>query len=213
MSESTPIVTDFDTEFEAWLEGADLPQRSVVIYSKPQLFSTIQDLRRRRENLEKAIGKDASQGDTELDELAADEESVYAEWMASKSTWFVHALSDDQKTLVREGIPTFKRLPEDAPDADKAKLARQIEAAQVEANLRTVAVATIKIELHDKTLELPKIENVKDLERVANKLRAMVKKIGDESVLKLIIAIGEAAENSEEIAVPKSRKQSESDQD
>jgi hypothetical protein len=213
MTESTPIVADFDTEFDAWLDGADLPQRSVVIYSKPHLFAEVQDVLRRQENLEKAIGKDASQGDNELEELAAEHQRLYDEVMASKSTWYVHALSDDQKTLVREGIPTFERLPEDAPDADKAKQLRQIEAAQVEANLRTVAVATIKIELHDKTLELPKIENAKDLERVANKLRGMVKKIGEDAVLKLMLAISEAAQNAEELDVPKSRKRSESARD
>jgi len=213
MTESTPIDNDFDDAFDAWLEGADLPQRSVVIYSKPHLFAEVQDVLRRQENLEKAIGKDASQGDNELEQLAAEHQRLYDEVMASKSTWFVHALSDEDKTLVRAGIPTFKKLPDDAPDADKAKLMRQIEAAQVEANLRTVAVGTVKIELHDRTLELPKIEDAKDLERVANKLRAMVKKIGADAVLKLIIAIGEAAENAEELDVPKSRKRSETAQD
>lgn len=222
---STPIDVDFDDAFDAWIEGGAVAQRSVVIYGKPQLYAQFQDLERQMTNLTAAIGKDGTQGDSAMAELEGQYQALYDEWMAAKSTWYVHALSDDDKTLVRNGIPDFDRLPADATDADKAKRSREIEAAQVEANLRTVAVGTLRIDLAGTTLQLPPITKVidgddaskkqamKDVDRIVHKLRAMVRKIGDEGVLKLLTAIAEAAETQVDLPAPKSRKRSESAQD
>lgn len=220
---SEALDVDFDDAFDAWLEGGHVARRSVVIYSKPHLYAEFQDLERRMRGLVAALGKDVSQSDPEMEALEADYERVYEQWMASKSTWYVHQLSPEDTKLVTASIPVLEALPKDASDAAKATRARKVEAEQNELNLRTVAVATLQLKIGDKVIDLPPISKVdeddpatmkkalKDVERIVSKLRGMVRTIGDDGVLKIIEAIALAGRD-DEIPAPKSRKPSESDQ-
>lgn len=223
---SEPVDVDLEDAFDAWLDGSSIPQRSVVIYAKPQLYARFQELERRADDLAKALGKDAAQSDPEVEALEAEQQQLYTEFRESKSTWFVHGLSDDDRTIIRHGLPEFEPLDEKATDAAKAKRQRELEAAQTEANLRTIAVATLRIEFHDRTLTMPPINRLdedaseaslkqaaKDRDRIVSKLRGMLRTLGDQPALKLMVAIAEASSSESVITAPKSRKPSDAAQD
>ena len=124
--ESDSVPADFEDEFDAWIGGATISKRSVAIYAKPGLFAEYQELAREREVLEEAEQGEGSLGDDRLSVIDARMSDLYDEWLASKSTWIVRALLDEDYKAVKEGLvePTPLVAPvEPEPLAEKHSLA------------------------------------------------------------------------------------------
>lgn len=111
-SEAVPV--DFD--LEAWLDGGTVTQRSVAIYARPDLMAEYEDWERRykvaKARDEQAPDDGALGEKSELAVLTAEGERIYEEWMASKATWYVRALSPEEIDEINERAPKFDDLPE-----------------------------------------------------------------------------------------------------
>lgn len=138
-SDAVPVEFDLD----AWLDGAQLAQRSVVVYGRPDLIGRMDDVARRLEAAERAAEDDeGSLGESsEVAHLREQAETLVAELEASKSVWYVQGLAPEVgERLVREHpIPDAAAKP--TPEQVAAR-----EAAIVKHNLHWIATAVVKIE-------------------------------------------------------------------
>lgn len=111
-SEAVPV----DFNLDDWIDGGTVTQRSVDIYARPDLMAEYEDWERRYKPAEaraKQVGDEAGLDDgDELATLLAEGERIYSEWMASKTTWYVRALSDEEINEINERTPKFDALPE-----------------------------------------------------------------------------------------------------
>lgn len=205
--EPGPVEVDFDDAFGDWLKGAGVAQQSVAIHSKPHLMGQFQELERRAKLEQGIAAQDASQAD-EADmspALKAEYEALYAEWMASKSTWYVRALSDKDRALINAPTPHFDPLPDDATDDDKKARRAAVEKAQTDLNLRTIAVATVRIVFGDeRVVHMPPVESLEGLLAAAEKLRPMITQVGERAGLDLMEAVATATQGEADIPAPKS---------
>lgn len=111
--EAVPV--DFD--LDAWLDGGSVSQRSVPIYSRPDLIADFEEWERRyalAEERAKGQSEETSLGDTdELDALKGEGEEIHAKWLASKAEWRVRALDDEDEIRPITGRkPIYDDLPE-----------------------------------------------------------------------------------------------------
>lgn len=202
-----PVEVDFDDAFGDWLKGAGVAQHSIAIHSKPHLLAQFQELERRAKLEQGIAAQDASQAD-EADmspALKAEYEALYEEWMASKATWYVRALSDKDRALINATTPFFESLPDDASDEDRKARRAAVEEAQTDLNLRTIAMATVRIVFgDDRVVHMPPIESVDALAAAAEKLRPMVVQVGERAGLDLMEAVAQATAGEADIPAPKS---------
>src|SRR5690606_20446363 len=109
----------------AWIDGISPTQRSVPIYARPDIMGRYEAIQREISVLEAAQrGGDTSiteQG--ELAALYAERETLYEQWAASKTTWYVQALDDAviQEIGRANPIPALPTVPpQPAANAPKA---------------------------------------------------------------------------------------------
>lgn len=110
----TPAADDFN--LDDWINGGSVAHRSVDVYARPDLYADYEDWERRLENAkQRAHVDEASLADSEDDEIVAlreEGERIYAQWVASKSTWRIRALDPETEiTPLRDAIPQFDDLP------------------------------------------------------------------------------------------------------
>lgn len=122
---TTPTLTsddatvEFDANFfDEWIDGASPARRSVTIYGKPGLYAEATQLRKDIE-VARAVAKDGEMAGSGLAALQAREEEIYAEWMASKTTWVVERLDEDGADRIRASLeadgfvdPSEPEIPE-----------------------------------------------------------------------------------------------------
>ncbi|WP_102508092.1 hypothetical protein [Sanguibacter massiliensis] len=94
---------------EAWLGGATVAEAAVEVYQRPDLLARIEEWQRRYERAEQSdVGERSAGEEDPLAALEAEGEALVAELEASKSVWFLRALSSDDERAVNEAHP----LPE-----------------------------------------------------------------------------------------------------
>lgn len=204
---SEPVEVDFDAGFGDWLSGAGVAQVSVAVHAKPYLLAQFQDLERRAKLEQGIAAQEPSQADeAEMSpELKAEYEALYAEWMASKSTWYLRALADKDRALINALTPHFDSLPDDATDEQLKARREAVEVAQTDLNLRTIAIATVRVVFGDnKVVNMPPITTVDELKAAAEKLRPMIVKVGEKAGLDLMQGVAEANSGEADIPAPKS---------
>jgi len=219
MTESTPVPADFDgSALDDWIAGGSVAKRSVVVYGRPDLFAEYEQIERDLE----LLGDDDELGGGERARLIKRRSDLYDEWIASKSTWIIAALTPDQidacKTrepaLVEPAEPVAPELAKNATDAQKrshtvktqeydAALAAY-EKARTEFNreldLRCLAAAVERIDFADG--------------RVAgavtvDQLKAMRERMGDLQLTRLVMTATMATMEEPLIPAPFSHSNSE----
>lgn len=111
-------MTMFD--FDSWLAGAGLPQSSVEILQRPELLARLADMERRARRLS------ADRGIAD-DDVVGDVAALLAEVEASRTVWFVRALtSEDVDAILAahpiDPTPRFTgRLPAVVPNPTEAQ--------------------------------------------------------------------------------------------
>jgi len=109
--QTTPAEFDLD----AWINGGSVSQRSVPIYSRPDLYAQYEEWKRRYDAAEaraKRLGDEAGVGEgSELADLEVEGERIYADWMESKATWFVRALDAAEIDEINAAIPKADPSP------------------------------------------------------------------------------------------------------
>ncbi len=143
MSEHAPEPVDFDSEIDSWIAGGTVTKRSVEIYLDKAVHAEIDALLREHDLLERElsqVGGDESLSDPRLADLNARLEKLRDRREASKTTWIVRALTEDDFSEVRGQLPDAPEfpdapevpaaLPEDATDADRAEHERAMAAVR-----------------------------------------------------------------------------------
>ena len=205
---------DFSDAFDDWIGGASISKRSLVIFGKPGLYARMQELEREYARAVDHHGGEAALGESDVPRIEAEMEEIVAEWQASKSTWTVRPLSDEQTKAIKAevGIEPRRpaRPPENAPAGDHATYARKFktfddaEGEYADAvNLRVIVAAVESIKFADgRTTAGVTLEQ----------LQAMRSALGDVQLQKLINETTLATAEEPVIEAPKSRKSSQADQ-
>lgn len=200
VGESVPVGDDF---LDRWLETGTVAQRSVVVYGRPDLFAEYEDLERQLRVAEQAAKGDQSLGETGVDTIIEEMERVYGEWMESKTTWFIRALTEDEQAEARKAGKFPKDLPDDATEAQKAKHEKQTAEAASRVNCAAISKALVKIENHKGEVVATSI-TPEQVDRFRQRL-------GERQMVNLIAASMVASSEDAEIPVPFSRRSSETD--
>jgi len=210
----TTVPVDFANAFDDWIGGAAIAMRSVEIYGKPGLFAEWEHLARLVDRAERLAEADESLAETgELADLRERQQALYDEWMASKSTWYVRALTQEQAKAVDDQIASYDDPKEPADNADEATreayeaAVKEVEAKRDEANderaLRMIVAALDHVEFaNGSRLDAITIEQ----------LRVMRGKLGERQILTLMSAATAASYQEPEIPAPFSRRTSQTDQ-
>lgn len=199
-----PVDVDENSWFDSWLETGTVAQRSVEIYGRPDLFAQFEDLERKlaiAKEVEKAGEKTV--GDTGVDTIIEQLESLYAKWQASKTTWFIRALTSAEIEEIREDCHFPEEPDKDATEDQVNAYRKANNKADTDANQRMVSRALVKVENPDGKV-------VKEAISPAE-VAAMRSKLGDNQVLRLVAAAMVAMTQEVSIPVPLSRKNSKSD--
>lgn len=154
-------------DLDAWIDGISPTQRSVTIYARPDLYGRYEEIQRQIKALESVAhgeGSVAEQG--ELGALYAEREALYAQQLASKTTWYLQAL--DGNTMAELGkahpvpdLPTVPPRPtdsapksvHDAYDAavkkrDRRRASKAYTDAVDAQNIAYIRASLVKIEDH-----------------------------------------------------------------
>lgn len=206
-SEAVPVGEDW---FDQWLETGTVAQRSVPIYGRPDLFAKYEDLARRRAVEAEIEDEEKSLGDSTLADLDEEIASLYHQWQASKTVWYIRALQPDEIEEIREEV-NFPEEPKPGKDENEVapevrrEYEREAEAANTRANQIFVSRALVKVENNAGDVVQTKISP----ERVG----VMRKKLGDQQILRLQAAAMVAATQEASIPVPFSQNSSKSGRD
>lgn len=214
MDNSEPVPVDFANAFDDWIGGASVSSRSVAIYGKPGLYAEYQKLERELAIAESTAKGEASIGDGAVDDVLGRMEALYEEWMASKSTWIVQAISEDKIGEIRDTVPFPDEPPAVADDADdavvkaehakaRAVFEKQFAKAQSESNMLILAAAVTRIEFAGGAVA----DGV-----TVDQLQSMKKALGSRQMLTLIQTATLASIEEPEIPSPFSRRSSKIDQ-
>lgn len=185
-SEPVPVEWDFD----AWIDGAALAQRSVTVYGRPDLIALMEDADRRRTILAKAADDPevtlAEQGD--LEAVNAELARLLQEYEASKSTWYVQALTADALRTLDDTCP----VP-DLPAKPTPEQTRAFTDAMDERGLHLLAAAVVKVVSPNSGVT----EGV-----TVEQLRRLRGRIGNPQIAKLVQASTRATRDEPEVPVP-----------
>jgi len=207
------VPVDFADVMDDWLNGASISQVSVPIYGKQHLVGRYQALIRERELVAETLKIDGALGSPELDKIDDEIEVLYAEWTASKSTWYLRGLGDEERNALQAEtppIPDPEPLPKGANpgqvewhESVVADVAKQREAAREDENLRMIAKALVKIEFADGRI----VESV-----TVDHLRRLHKQLGDVQLSKLAQGVAAATTGDPELPAPFLLRTSQTDQ-
>ena len=125
------------------------------IYSRPDLAAVLEDWERRRKHAKIVAGDDEALGGESIEDLEAEGRTIYKQWIESKATWYVRALTPERLDELRAAANIPSPIP-DLKSGDEAakskhakrqeKRAKEIEAAAGELQLTTIAEAVNRIE-------------------------------------------------------------------
>ncbi|HYP72810.1 MAG TPA: hypothetical protein VEP72_01880 [Microbacterium sp.] len=111
----TPVTenqTPETLDLTAWLSGATVAEASVDIYQRPDLLGRIEEWQRRYERAINEPATERSAGERDpIKALEAEGEKLLDELEASKSVWYLRALSSEDEKAINEAHP----LPESPP--------------------------------------------------------------------------------------------------
>lgn len=151
LNEPTPVAFDLDD----WIDGGAVTEHSVPIYSRPDLAAVLEDWERRRKHAKIVAGDDEALGGESIEDLEAEGRAIYKQWIESKATWYVRALTPERLDELRAAANIPSPIPDlkSGNEAAKAKhakrqekRAKEIEAAAGELQLTTIAEAVNRIE-------------------------------------------------------------------
>lgn len=239
LTESDPVPADFEGDaFDEWIGGATVSKRSVPIYGKPGLFAEYEDLERQREKAvdeQKGGAELGGSGIVAIDERLAE---IYEEWMASKSTWTVRALDEDEikavGATVDEAIgeepvepkpehPKPADLPKNHSDqqakshtikmqAYEAAKPAHDAALKVYAEAHKAYIDELNFHLIAAAVERIEFANGRvQSEITVEQLRALKKRLGERQLMSLLNAAQLAIYVEPEIPAPFSNRDSEDD--
>lgn len=191
--------------FTQWLNTGTVSQRSIDIYSRPDLFAQYERLER-----ELAVAREVEKsGDRALGHTgsAAIEERIealYNEWQASKMVWFIRALSGEELDRISDESDLPKALGEDATDEEKEAHRRKSREANTRSNIKSIVAAVVKIEDAE--------GNVVRESVTEDEMWAMRDQFGEQQVLKLVTAALVASTSEVAMPVPTSSSSSKENQ-
>lgn len=187
--------------FDQWLNTGTVAQRSVEIYGRPDYFAEFEALEREL-SVAKEIAESGEKmlGDTGVDTIEAKIEDLYAKWQASKTTWFIRALTAVEIEQIKDDCGFPDDLPDDADKAAEREHEKANEKANTKANHEMVARALVKV-------QNPSGETVKESITPAE-VEQLHARLGDTQILRLVAAAMVAMTQEVSIPVPLSRKNS-----
>lgn len=198
MSE-TPIPDDADV-LEAWIDGATLSRRSVTVFGRPDLVAEAQKVDEALEALDRESDGEESAGDPRRAELHDRAAKIHDQWLASKSTWVVRAIGDDDPDEVARQVGDAPKAKN--PKAPTDEELKAIEAHADETNLRLLSRAVVEIEFADGR----KVESIS-----YEQLVTLMARIGKPQMLRLIAEVNQATYAEPVVHAPKSRRSSATD--
>lgn len=170
-----------DLNLTDWLSGATVAEMSVDVYQRPDLLGKINEWERRLERATAAGDAERSAGEPDpIAALEAEGEALLAELEASKSVWYMRALSSDDEDAINEAHP----LPEPpARFAEKPPVltARPTE-VQSQAFLKAHEAYEQRKTLHDE-------ERRPDAEKYVKQLTVTLKARGVEKIVRSLARI------------------------
>lgn len=199
----SPVSPDNRDWFASWLDSGTVAQRSVEIYGRPDLFAQFEALERRL-SVAKEVEEsgDKMLGDTGVDTIEAELEELYKQYQASKTTWYMRALSSTEFDKIKDDCGFPDDLDDEASDKAKRAHAKATEKANTKANREVVSRSLVKV-------ENPKGDTVKDTITPAE-VEHLQAQLGDSQILRLVAAAMVAMTQEVSIPVPLSRKNSKS---
>lgn len=165
----------------AWIQSGTVATRQVTIYNNPALAAEYETLEAEMVAAEKTV-EDAA-GDAPMsahdprEDIRARMEDLYARWEASKSTWTVRALSDDDIEATYDaqlgGVPSPKQPVPPLPQAGKkaledhgekvTKWAKAVHEADRERTLHLIAKAVTSVETARGSVDGVSVDEVRSL--------------------------------------------------
>ena len=162
-TDDTAGVTEDTFDLMDWIESGTVARRQVVIHNNPALadeFTALEDQLAEAEKTTKDASGDAPMSqDDPRDAIRAQMEALWERWEASKATWTVRALSQDDVEATYEpetGIPAPKAPiapPEKAGDRARERFMEQVKAftiaktdADRDRRLYLIAAAVVSVE-------------------------------------------------------------------
>lgn len=186
--------------FSQWLESGTVAQRSVEIYGRPDLFARFESLDRKLAVEREVADSEESMSSSTVDDIEEEMRKLYEQWQASKTTWYIRALSEDEIESTKDECGFPDDLPDDASDEAKKAHEKATEEAQDQANYKLIAKALVKVEGPD--------GDVVKTEITADQVKVMKDKFGTVQILRLAAAAMAATTQEVSIPVPLSRKNS-----
>ena len=187
--------------FTQWLNTGTVSQRSIDIYSRPDLFAQYERLERElavAREVEKA--GDRALGHTGSAAIEERIEALYNEWQASKMVWFIRALSGEELDRISDESDFPKALGENATDEEKDAHHRKGREANTRSNIKSIVAAVVKIEDAE--------GNVVRESVTEDEMWAMRDQFGEQQVLKLVTAALVASTSEVAMPVPTSSSNS-----
>ena len=125
LNEPTPVEFDLDD----WIDGGAVTEHSVPIYSRPDLAAVLEDWERRRKHATIVAGDDEALGGESIEDLEAEGRTIYKQWIESKATWYVRALTPERLDELRAAANIPSPIPDlkSGDDAAKSKHAKRQE--------------------------------------------------------------------------------------
>lgn len=189
---------------DQWIETGTTANEQVVIYANRALAGEYTALERRLAALEDA-GDESIENGAEQAALLRKMEDLYERWQASKATWTVRALSDEEVRAVYDKHPTPKAPQKPADDAPaEVKQAwqgamemhlRALTLATDERNLAYVEAAVTRVET---TLGAVAVVTIDQLRRMRNRPH------GSQDLNRLIEAVNRVTQGDVEVPRPTS---------
>jgi len=184
---SNTSVAEVEFDLDEWLSTGTLARRSVEIYNDPSLAAEFDELDRRLKAVQvDDADPEATMGTpSEATEILAAMDELHERWEASKATWVVRALTEDEvKAIIDEHpdpeIPPLlaeKReegaaVSEERLEAGRVYMAAR-EAVVTERNLAMIARAVVEVRVRAGVARGVTLEQVRRLrERPHGKLQA-----------------------------------------
>jgi len=209
-------IPEGDFDLDDWLSTGTLARRAVPIYNDPSLAAEFDVLAQRLSELEAMNkGDESSVGESaEITEVYEQMAAVHERWEASKATWTVRALTEDEVKAIADAHPDpeipdiirAERQPgtvwDDVQRAAGKAYVEAREAAVTERNLAMIALAVVDVATPRGTASSVSVEQIR-------KLRA--RPHGKQQVTRLVEAVSSATTGEIEIPRPTLPGRSDSD--
>lgn len=200
-------IPEGDFDLDEWLSTGTLARRAVPIYNDPSLAAEFDVLAQRLSELEAMTkGDESSVGESaEITEVYEQMTAVHERWEASKATWTVRALTEDEVKAIAEEHPDPEppeilrakresgQVWSDEQRAEGQAFLAAREEALTERNLAMIALAVVEVATSRGSANSVTVEQVR-------KLRG--RPHGKQQVQRLIEAVTSATTGDIEIPRP-----------